>query len=111
MWRDCWISLKLSTVEQAMSVPHDSMKGGEPGREAVLALLAVRAPGKTICPSEIARQFVASTRKGADWRDWMPDVHAVVDGLVAEGLVTLSWKGQTLNTRRGPYRIGHSDAR
>ena len=32
--------------------------------------------------------------------------HAAIDGLVREGLVRLSRKGQPLETRSGPYRIG-----
>jgi len=36
----------------------------------------------------------------------MPIVHAAIDELVAEGLVRLSWKGQPLPGRAGPYRIG-----
>ncbi len=35
----------------------------------------------------------------------MPIVHSAVDGLVAEGLVRLSWKGEPLDERAGPYRI------
>lgn len=36
----------------------------------------------------------------------MPAVHAAVDELVAAGMIHLSWKGQTLAARAGPYRIG-----
>ena len=35
----------------------------------------------------------------------MPIVHAAVDRLVAEGVVRLSWKGEPLDARAGPYRI------
>ncbi|RYF10295.1 MAG: DUF3253 domain-containing protein, partial [Oxalobacteraceae bacterium] len=42
---------------------------------------------------------------GGDWRGAMPVVHAAVDGLVAAGLVRLSWKGVAMPTRTGPYRI------
>ena len=55
-----------------------------------------------MCPSEVARALVA----GSDaWRDAMPVVHAAVDGLVADGVVSLSWKGVPLAVRAGPYRI------
>ena len=69
-------------------------------RIVTLALLARRAPGATICPSEVARAIAP------DWRDAMPAVHAAIDGLVGDGLVRLSWKRQPLTTRSGPYRIG-----
>lgn len=40
------------------------------------------------------------------WRSQMPAVHAAIDRLVIEGKVRLSWKGQILPSRTGPYRIG-----
>jgi len=75
-------------------------------RDETLTLLALRATGATICPSEIARALVAADAStAADWRAAMPSVHAAVDRLVEDGLVRLSWKGETLATRAGPYRI------
>ncbi|MBV8686735.1 MAG: DUF3253 domain-containing protein [Alphaproteobacteria bacterium] len=74
-------------------------------RAATLALLAARAAGATLCPSEVARALAAAAGK-ADWRGEMPAVHAAVDRLAAEGLVRLSWKGAAKARREGPYRIG-----
>ncbi|WP_294330760.1 DUF3253 domain-containing protein [uncultured Sphingomonas sp.] len=61
-------------------------------RAALLALLAERAPGTTICPSEVARTLVAgpSAHAAADWRVAMPIVHAGVDQLVDQGKIGLS---------------------
>lgn len=70
--------------------------------EAILTLLAERAPGATICPSEAARRLAG--REG-DWRAAMEAVHAATDALVDAGAITLSWKGETNEKRRGPYRI------
>lgn len=70
----------------------------------VLALLAARAPGATLCPSEVARAIA-----GGAWREAMVGVHAAVDALVAEGCVRLSWKGAAMPARDGPYRIGRAD--
>ena len=64
-----------------------------------LRLLACRAPGTTICPSEVA------CRLGTNWRGAMPVVHAAVDRLLEDGRVTLSWKGTPMPARTGPYRI------
>jgi hypothetical protein len=78
-------------------------------RDAVLKLLDTRANDATVCPSEVARALASggeSTVAG-DWRDNMAAVHAAVDQLVSDGLVRLSWKGQHLPVRSGPYRIGH----
>lgn len=71
-------------------------------RTATLALLDARAPGATVCPSEVARVLA----DGADWREAMPVVHAAVDAMVADGLVRLSWKSAAMTMRAGPYRIG-----
>lgn len=83
-------------------------------RAATLAMLAARATGATVCPSEVARGLAAAAGTDtatADWRDAMPAVHAAVDGLLDEGLIVLSWKGQALATRAGPYRIGRGAGR
>ncbi|MBD8677415.1 DUF3253 domain-containing protein [Sphingomonas sp. CFBP 13720] len=73
---------------------------------AIRTLLSARAPKATICPSEAARVLATAAGGGTDWRMMMPTVHAAVDRLVLEGTVRLSWKGQALRSRVGPYRIG-----
>ncbi|PVE54413.1 DUF3253 domain-containing protein [Arthrobacter sp. TPD3018] len=75
-------------------------------RDTALALLASRAAGATVCPSEVARAIAPEA-----WRAAMPSVHAAIDALVEEGRVQLSWKGKPLPTRTGPYRIGRAVAR
>jgi hypothetical protein len=70
--------------------------------EAILALLAERTPGATICPSEAARRLVGPQ---GDWRTEMEAVHAAADGLLDDGAISLSWKGTPKQKRRGPYRI------
>jgi hypothetical protein len=75
-------------------------------REMTLALLQARSQTPTVCPSEVARALMAlhgATRDG--WRQAMPTVHAAIDELVGDGLVRLSWKGERLPRRAGPYRI------
>ncbi|GAA3801421.1 hypothetical protein GCM10022600_24420 [Qipengyuania pelagi] len=71
-------------------------------RSAIQALLDERKRGASICPSEAARILA---RDGEDWRKSMPIVHAAVDEMIGEAIVTISWKGQGLRTREGPYRI------
>lgn len=77
-------------------------------RAATLALLAARAPEATVCPSEVARAIVTGDADDAasNWREVMPVVHGAIDRLVSEGVVRLSWKGENLPARAGPYRIG-----
>jgi hypothetical protein len=78
---------------------------------AVLALLADREPGATICPSEVARKIVAdaSLNDEADWRTAMPIVHSAIDHLAEQGNISLSWKGRALSVRSGPYRIARAN--
>jgi hypothetical protein len=73
-------------------------------RAIILALLDARAPGATVCPSEIARAMASKDC----WRDMMPAIHAAADRLVGDGLIELSWKGRKLEERSGPYRIGRA---
>ncbi|MBU7581226.1 MAG: DUF3253 domain-containing protein [Porphyrobacter sp.] len=69
---------------------------------AILALLAERSEGATICPSEAARRLAGLQ---GDWRTQMDAVHAAADALLATGTIALSWKGAAMQKRRGPYRI------
>ncbi len=73
-------------------------------RDATLALLAARADAASVCPSEVARAL-AGDGPPADWPAEMAGVHAAVDQLMVEGQINLSWKGETLTKRAGPYRI------
>ncbi|MDC8755249.1 DUF3253 domain-containing protein [Erythrobacter sp. sf7] len=70
--------------------------------DAILALLAQRAAGATICPSEAARRLAGTQ---GNWRAEMEAVHAATDALLACGTIGLSWKGAPMQKRRGPYRI------
>ncbi|MBB4858338.1 hypothetical protein HNO88_001657 [Novosphingobium chloroacetimidivorans] len=78
--------------------------GIDDARAGLLSLLVQREAGATICPSEVAR-LITAEGAATHWREAMPLVHAAVDGLIADGLVRLSWKGQDMPTRSGPYRI------
>lgn len=74
--------------------------------DATLILLGSRSQTATVCPSEVARAL-ARSRDGddADWRSFMPEVHAAVEAMVKDGRVRLSWKGQACPVRAGPYRL------
>jgi len=73
-----------------------------PAAAAILALLAERAEGASICPSEAARRLAGPD---GDWRAVMDRVHAAVDLMLDDGVISLSWKGRPMQKRRGPYRI------
>lgn len=71
--------------------------------DRLAALLHERGAGRTLCPSEVARDLAGP---GGDWRPFMETVHEAVDALLAKGKIALSWKGEALSRREGPYRIG-----
>lgn len=63
-----------------------------------------RGAGKSICPSEAARQVAGET--GA-WRDLMDRTRAVAARLAAEGRIEGAQKGRAVDiaTARGPIRL------
>ncbi len=74
-------------------------------RSVIVGLLQQRGVGKTICPSEAARVLAEAD---GDWRERMMEVHEAVDALVSEQAISLSWKGEAMTKREGPYRIAQS---
>ncbi len=72
--------------------------------EALRSRLAARAPGRTICPSEVAREV-----GGAEWRDWMEPVREVAWRLAEQGELEVTQQGHRVDRRsvRGPIRLGH----
>lgn len=70
--------------------------------QTVLSLLAQRAEGATICPSEAARAV-----GGEQWRDLMEPARAAARRLVDAGEVEVTQGGQVVDpaTARGPIRV------
>lgn len=81
----------------------DGVSGAEERLEhAVLDLLAQRAHGATICPSEVARQL-----GGDQWRNLMEPTREAARRLVAAGRVHILQGGEVVDssTSSGPIRI------
>lgn len=77
---------------------------GEAEIEAsIRELLAARAEGKTICPSEAARAVFGDDA----FRPHMDDVRAVAFGLADAGEVEVTQRGEVVDgrTARGPIRL------
>ncbi len=70
--------------------------------DAILKLLALRADGLTICPSEAARSVQPDA-----WRQMMPIVHDAAHALAAAGKVVLTQGGVVVPPQSGvgAYRI------
>ena len=77
--------------------------GPDAAERAILGLLAERAPGATICPSEAARAL------GGDdgFRALMPLVREAAGGLVARGTIDVTQRGEVVDlaSARGPIRL------
>ena len=69
---------------------------------AIAALLARRAPGRTICPSEAARALDAD-----GWRARMEAVRAVAFAMADRGELEVTQRGEVVDgrTARGPIRL------
>lgn len=73
-------------------------------RAAILARVRERGPGKTACPSEVARDLAE------DWRPLMAAVRDAAFGLAAEGRLVVTQGGEPVDrTVRGPIRLGLRD--
>lgn len=68
----------------------------------IFALLAERAEGRTICPSEAARALAPD-----DWRPLMEPVREVAYGLADAGRLEVTQRGEVVDGRaaRGPIRL------
>ena len=65
-------------------------------------MVAARGPGKTLCPSEIARAV------SSDWRPLMPEVRRIAGRLAGAGVLRVTQKGEEVDPERvrGPIRLG-----
>jgi hypothetical protein len=71
---------------------------------AILAGVARRRPGATLCPSEIARALAGP---GSDWHVLMPAVRAVAADLLVQGLIAVTQRGRPVPVATpGPIRLG-----
>jgi len=76
--------------------------------QTILSMLSERGPGKTICPSEVARAIAGSDEK--QWRLLMKPIRAEAVRLAHEGQLTVRRKGKIVDPDdfKGIYRIGHA---
>jgi hypothetical protein len=72
---------------------------------AILALLAERAPGKTICPSEAARAVAGD--KPEQWGPLMQPARQLAVRLMKQGRLVITRKGRPVDPDdfRGVYRL------
>lgn len=102
--------------------PAQGVSGSETDRAVeaqILELLAQRGPGKTICPSEVARALYRRPLPGASgddqtvagWRALMDPVREAAGRLVESGEIVATQGGVVieLSTAKGPIRLRRKD--
>jgi len=74
----------------------------DPIETSIFEKLDRRDPGKSICPSEVAREL-----QPENWQRMMPRVRAVAVGLMREGRLTITKKGKAVdpNAFKGVIRL------
>jgi hypothetical protein len=74
-------------------------------KKTILRLLAERDPGKTICPSEVARDVAGDDRSA--WEPLMDPVRSAAQALVAQGEIDITQGGHVVDgaTAKGPIRL------
>jgi len=72
----------------------------------ILELLEARGEGKTICPSEVARQ-VAGSESRSRWEPLMEPVREAARALVAAGEIDVTQHGEAveMDAVKGPIRL------
>lgn len=102
--------------EHAVSGPAEPARAPQPVdapriEQAILALLGERMPGKTICPSEVARALAGNNNDNgeAQWRALMPAVREAAERLATAGKLQVTQRGKPVSATqaRGPVRLGH----
>ena len=86
-----------------MTEPADAVPAN-PVRTAILSLVEVRGPGKTICPTDAAKEV-----SEAQWRKVLVDVRAEAVRLAKSGEISIYRKGKPVpdpDTFKGVYRLG-----
>jgi hypothetical protein len=68
--------------------------------KAILAMLAQRGAGKTICPSEVARKLHPE-----DWEQWMEPTRAAGRRLAAGGEIVVTQGGRVVDPSRAKGAI------
>ena len=80
--------------------------------DKIFELLGARAPGATICPSDVARSLEPDDE--AAWRALMPEIREVADRLRHSGYIRVTAHGETLASAvdaKGPIRLGLQEPR
>jgi len=98
-WARDWDSVRCCSAACRRDKPTEADAALE---RTIIDLLAARAPGATICPSEAARRADPE-----HWRDRMEAARRAARRLVARGEIEITQKGRAVDPSRakGPIRL------
>ncbi|WP_298359209.1 DUF3253 domain-containing protein [Rhodoblastus sp.] len=85
------------------------MLENDPLAQTILALCAALGPGKSICPTDVAKGFARAREEDElAWRGHLPQVRARAVALARAGRLVIYRKGKPADPDdfRGVYRIG-----
>ncbi|MEL6546300.1 MAG: DUF2256 and DUF3253 domain-containing protein [Myxococcota bacterium] len=98
-WERNWESVRYCSTRCRKTRPSPNDDALE---SSILSLLDRRGSGKTICPSEAARQVFPE-----GWREHMEDSRRAARRLVARGEIVITQNGHIVDpsTAKGPIRL------
>ncbi|MEL7447811.1 MAG: DUF2256 and DUF3253 domain-containing protein [Pseudomonadota bacterium] len=101
-WARDWDNVRYCSTACRRSKVNDTDRALE---AAILGLLAQRAHGATICPSEAAKHVGGLDE--ANWRPLMEPARRAARRLVAKGDIDITQRGQVVDpsTAKGPIRL------
>ncbi|MFK7740811.1 MAG: DUF3253 domain-containing protein [Planctomycetota bacterium] len=101
-WANCWDEVRYCGERCRRHKPGAAEAALE---QVIRDLLAARAQGATICPSEAARRFAAD--QDGEWREWMEPTRQAARRLVAAGELEITQKGRVVDpsTAKGAIRL------
>jgi hypothetical protein len=95
------------TSDTATDAGLDPDSFSDPIAGEILRHVRARGPGKSICPSEVARAFADQRRKPTDppdlWRSYMTPVRQQAKALAREGHIAILRKGKPVDPT-GPVK-------
>lgn len=102
-WARNWSAVKYCSDRCRRNPPGPADAAAE---QAIRDLLAARARGASVCPSEAAR-LLAARSGGPEWPALMAPIRRAANRLVAAGEVVMTQRGRPVDpsAARGPVRL------
>ena len=100
-WANCWDQVKYCSARCRSQSKH-SQRAGARLEEAIVELVTEQGPGKTLCPSEVARAVDPD-----NWRSLMDPVRRAANRLAKRGRIEIRQRGQAVcpESARGAIRL------